>query len=154
MPGIVPTSIQLCIIGSTGWGIQVDANLAGQKNTDGRNVFGFMKSEESMAGEDSKLEGMCSELAGTHFMIGKIKFRWKFRSSIGLESEYSRNSHWITNGFPNQASHATRLRDSTSQIPRRHLLWITLGFRLGCSSLTLCLEHLILFFNHDSLNSL
>jgi hypothetical protein len=33
-----------------------------------------MKPEESMAGEDSKPEGTCSELAGTHFTIGKIKF--------------------------------------------------------------------------------
>jgi hypothetical protein len=33
-----------------------------------------MKSEESMAGEDSEPEESCSELAGTHFMIGKIKF--------------------------------------------------------------------------------
>jgi hypothetical protein len=34
-----------------------------------------MKSEESMAGEDSEPEGMCSELAGTHFTIRKIKVR-------------------------------------------------------------------------------
>jgi hypothetical protein len=34
-----------------------------------------MKLEESMAGEDSKPEKTCSELAGTHFTIGKIKFR-------------------------------------------------------------------------------
>jgi hypothetical protein len=45
--------------------------LAGQKNTDGGNVFQFMKLEESMAGEDSKPEETCSELAGTHFTIGK-----------------------------------------------------------------------------------
>jgi hypothetical protein len=38
------------------------------------NVFRFMKLEESMAGEDSEPEKMCSELAGTHFTIGKIKF--------------------------------------------------------------------------------
>jgi hypothetical protein len=31
-----------------------------------------MKLVESMAGEDSKQEETCSELAGTHFMIGKI----------------------------------------------------------------------------------
>ncbi len=30
--------------------------MAGQKNTDGRKVFQFMKSEESMAVEDSMLE--------------------------------------------------------------------------------------------------
>jgi hypothetical protein len=44
------------------------------KKEDG-NVFLFMKLEESMAGEDSKPAGTCSELAGTHFKIGKIKFR-------------------------------------------------------------------------------
>jgi hypothetical protein len=54
-----------------------------KKNTDGRNVFRFMKSEESMAEEDSEPEKTCSELAGTHFTIGKIKFRCKFRSSKG-----------------------------------------------------------------------
>jgi hypothetical protein len=31
------------------------------------NVFRFMKSEESMAGEDSEPAGTCSKLAGTHF---------------------------------------------------------------------------------------
>ncbi len=46
--------------------------MADQKNTDGRNVFRFIKSEELMAGEDSELEEMCSELTGTHFTIGKI----------------------------------------------------------------------------------
>jgi hypothetical protein len=49
--------------------------MAGQKNCDGRKVFGFMKSEESMVGEDSKPEETCSELVGTNFTIGKIKFR-------------------------------------------------------------------------------
>jgi hypothetical protein len=48
--------------------------MAGQKNTDGRKFFRFMKMEELMAGEDSELEETCSELAGTHFTIGKIKF--------------------------------------------------------------------------------
>jgi hypothetical protein len=33
-----------------------------------------MKLEESMAGEDSEPEEMCSELAGTNFMVGKIIF--------------------------------------------------------------------------------
>jgi hypothetical protein len=33
-----------------------------------------MKSEESMAGEDSEPEKTSSELAGTQFFIGKIKF--------------------------------------------------------------------------------
>jgi hypothetical protein len=33
-----------------------------------------MKLEELMVGEDSEPEEMCSELAGTHFTIGKEKF--------------------------------------------------------------------------------
>jgi hypothetical protein len=41
----------------------------------GGNIFRFMKSEELMAGEDSEPAGTCSELAGTHFKTGKIKFR-------------------------------------------------------------------------------
>jgi hypothetical protein len=45
--------------------------MAGRKNTDGEKVFQFMKLEESMAGEDSEPEEACSELAGTHFTIGK-----------------------------------------------------------------------------------
>ncbi len=51
------------------------------------NVFWFMKSEESMAGEVSERAGTCYDLAGTNFMIGKIKFWWRFRSSKGPESE-------------------------------------------------------------------
>jgi hypothetical protein len=51
----------------------------------GRIFFRIMKSEELMAGEDSEPAGTCSELAGTHFTIGKIKFLWKFLSSKGLE---------------------------------------------------------------------
>jgi hypothetical protein len=47
----------------------------GPKKYDGGNVFRFMKPEELMAGDDSKLEEMCSELAGTHFTLEKIKFR-------------------------------------------------------------------------------
>ncbi len=47
---------------------------------------------------------------------------------------------------------ATLLRDSTSQASRHLALWITLGFRLGCSSLTLCLELIFLLLNHDVLN--
>jgi hypothetical protein len=38
------------------------------------NIIRFMKSEQSIAGEDSKLEKTSSELVGTHFTIGKIKF--------------------------------------------------------------------------------
>jgi hypothetical protein len=45
--------------------------MAGQKNTDGRNFFQFMKLEELMVREDSELEETCSELAGTHFTIKK-----------------------------------------------------------------------------------
>jgi hypothetical protein len=33
-----------------------------------------MKLEQSMAGEDSEPEKTSSELVGTHFTIGKIKF--------------------------------------------------------------------------------
>jgi hypothetical protein len=49
---------------------------------------------------------------------------------------------------------ATLLRDLTSRAPRRLAHWITLGFVPGCSSLTFCLEFLIvLLLNHDGLNS-
>jgi hypothetical protein len=40
----------------------------------GGNLFQFMKLEESMVGKYSKMTGMCSELAGTSFTIGKILF--------------------------------------------------------------------------------
>ncbi len=53
----------------------------------GGNVFRFMKLEESMAGEVSESAGRCYELGGTHFTIRNIKFRWKFRTSKGPESE-------------------------------------------------------------------
>jgi hypothetical protein len=46
-----------------------------KKKTDGGNVLRLIKLEELMAGEDSKPEKMCLELAGTHFTIGKIKFQ-------------------------------------------------------------------------------
>ena len=49
---------------------------------------------------------------------------------------------------------ATLLRYSTSWAPRRLALWVTLGFRSGCTSLTCCLELLVLLLNHDALNSL
>jgi hypothetical protein len=49
--------------------------FGGPKNTDAGNVFQFMKLEELTVGEDSKPEEKCSELAGTHFTIGKIKFQ-------------------------------------------------------------------------------
>jgi hypothetical protein len=48
---------------------------------------------------------------------------------------------------------ATLLRDSTSLAPRGLLLWITLGFGPGCSSLTHCFELLVLLLNHDMFNS-
>ncbi len=44
--------------------------LGGPKNTYHRNVFRFMKLEESMAGEDYKPKGTCSKLAVTCFTIG------------------------------------------------------------------------------------
>jgi hypothetical protein len=50
-----------------------------------------MKSEESMAGEDSEPEKTCSELAETHFTIGKNKIPMKIpefkRFRIGLIAE-------------------------------------------------------------------
>jgi hypothetical protein len=47
------------------------------------------------------------------------------------------------------------LRDySTSRAPRRHALWVFLGFGLGCTTLTLCLEFLAVLLNHDSLDGL
>jgi hypothetical protein len=49
---------------------------------------------------------------------------------------------------------ATLLRDSTSWAPRGLALWVTLGFRLGCTSLAFCLELLVVLLNHDALNSL
>ncbi len=61
--------------------------VAAISKKEGKKVFGFMKLEELMAGEDSELAGTCSELAGTHFMIRKIKFRQKFWHSKGPESE-------------------------------------------------------------------
>jgi hypothetical protein len=51
------------------------------------NVFGFMKSEQLMAGEDSEPEKTSSELAGTHFTIRKIKFRKKIPSPKGPKLE-------------------------------------------------------------------
>jgi hypothetical protein len=49
---------------------------------------------------------------------------------------------------------ATFLRDSTSWATRRLALWVTLGFGLGCTTLTLCLEFLAVILNHDSLYGL
>ncbi len=53
---------------------RVDVIMAGQQ-IKGRNVFQFMKSEELMVREDTKLVRMCYKLAGTNFTIRKIKFR-------------------------------------------------------------------------------
>jgi hypothetical protein len=67
-----------------------------------RKVFLFMKSEESMVGEDSEPEKTCSELAGTHFTIGKknpMKILEFKRSRIRIIAEF----RGILNGFPNQA---------------------------------------------------
>ncbi len=47
---------------------------------------------------------------------------------------------------------ATLLRYSTSRAPRRLALWVILGFGLGCTSLTFCLELLVVLLNHDLLN--
>ncbi len=44
--------------------------------------------EESIAGEDSKLAGMCSELGGTNFTNGKMKFWW----NLGVEKVRNRNN--------------------------------------------------------------
>ncbi len=76
--------------------------MAGQINTDGGKVFRFMKSEESMAGEDSEPEETCSELA-EHILRSEKKNSMKIpefkRSGIGLIAEFC----GIPNGFPNQA---------------------------------------------------
>jgi hypothetical protein len=60
-----------------------------------------------------------------------------------------------TVGFARLAKHltATLLRDSTIQAPRRLAHRITLGFEPGCSSLTFCLDLLMLLLNHDVLDS-
>jgi hypothetical protein len=51
-----------------------------------------MKLEELMAGEDSKLAGMCYEFVGTHYMIGKNKILMKIpkfkRSEIEIIAEF------------------------------------------------------------------
>jgi hypothetical protein len=49
---------------------------------------------------------------------------------------------------------ASLLRDSTTQAPRCFPLGAALGIRMGCCSLTLCLELLILLLNCDPPNSL
>ncbi len=49
---------------------------------------------------------------------------------------------------------ATLLMDLTNRAPRRLALWITLGFGLGCTALSFCLEFCALLLNHDSLYGL
>jgi hypothetical protein len=49
---------------------------------------------------------------------------------------------------------ATLLRDLTRWALRRLVLLVTLGLGSGCTSLTFCLELLVLLLNHDSLDSL
>jgi hypothetical protein len=44
-----------------------------------------------MAGEDSELEKTCSELAGIHFPIGKIKFKKK----SGVQKVQNRSNRGI-----------------------------------------------------------
>jgi hypothetical protein len=63
-----------------------------------------MELEESMVGEDSEPEGMCSKFGGNTFYNRKNKIPMKIlefkRSKIGLIAEFS----GIPNGFPNQGS--------------------------------------------------
>ncbi len=49
---------------------------------------------------------------------------------------------------------ATLLTDSTNWAPRRLVLWVTLGFRSGCTTLTFSLEFLAVLLNHDLLYGL
>jgi hypothetical protein len=49
---------------------------------------------------------------------------------------------------------ATLFRDSTSRAPGHLALWVTLGFRWGCTALSFHSEFLALLFNHDSLYGL
>ncbi len=48
----------------------------------------------------------------------------------------------------------TLFRDLTSPTPRCLALRVTLGFGLGCTSLTFCLELLVMLLNHDLLDGL
>ncbi len=49
---------------------------------------------------------------------------------------------------------ATLLRNLTSRASRRLALRVTLGFKLDCTSLTFCLELLVVLLNHDLLDGL
>ncbi len=56
-------------------------------------------------------------------------------------------------GFATLAELLTAIlfRDLTSWAPRCRVLWVTLGFGWGCTTLSFCLEFLALLLNHDSL---
>jgi hypothetical protein len=62
---------------------------------------------------------------------------------VGLEG--------TTMGFATLAVFLTAalLRDLTSRAPRCIALWVTLGFGLGCTVLSFCLEFCALLLNHD-----
>jgi hypothetical protein len=96
--------INLCVLGR--YHEQCDGNGARKKSwciesqnlmplaTDkcSRNVFQFMKLEESMAGEDSEPAGTCYELAGTNFTIGKINSN----ENLGVQKVHNRNNPRIS----------------------------------------------------------
>jgi hypothetical protein len=48
----------------------------------------------------------------------------------------------------------TLLRDSTSRAPRCLALWVTFGFRWGCTALSFCLKVCTFLLNHDLLDGL
>jgi hypothetical protein len=68
------------------------------------NIFRFMKSEQSMAGEDSKPEKNEFRIGGNTFYDRKNKIPIKIleskRSKIGIIAEF----RGIPNGFPNLAT--------------------------------------------------
>ncbi len=82
-----------------------------------------------MAGEDSKPAGTCSQLVGTHFMIGKkipMKILEFKRYGIGIIAEFC----GISSGFPNQATQAPaddfwELKMNVATF--MSLLWVLLG---------------------------
>ncbi len=49
---------------------------------------------------------------------------------------------------------ATLLRDLISRAPRCLVLWVTFGFRWGCTVLSFCLEVCTFLLNHDLLDGL
>jgi hypothetical protein len=60
------------------------------------NVFRFMKSEQSMAGEDSKPKKTSSELAGTHFTKNSDKNSGVQKVQNQNNCGILRNSEWIS----------------------------------------------------------